>query len=291
MQPVINTDLVHRLIASQFPQWGDLPIHPVALGGWDNRTFHLGKDKLVRIPSGAEYTAAIEKEQHWLPKLAPLLPLPIPVPLALGEPGVGFPWKWSIYRWLEGESAAVAHIRDLKPFAVSLAKFLDALQNIETTGGPVPGPDNFYRGGSLTVYDSQVREAIDLLRDRLNAQAALQLWGAGLKTSWQSPPVWVHGDVSAGNLLVQEGKLCAVIDFGQLAIGDPACDLTIAWVLFRGESREIFRNALKLDDSTWERGCAWTLWKALIVAAGLTNPNNTESARCWRIIEELLSTV
>ena len=286
-EQAINTALVQRLIASQFPQWKDLPIHPVTLGGWDNRTFHLGKDKLIRMPSSAEYAASVEKEHRWLPKLAPFLPLPIPAPLALGEPGEGYPYKWSIYHWLEGESAAITPIPDLKSFAVSLAAFLGALQQIDTTGGPVPGPDNFYRGGSLTVYDSQTREALTLLQDRLDTEAILKLWEVGLETSWQKAPVWVHGDVSTGNLLMQEGKLCAVIDFGQLAIGDPACDLVIAWTLFHGQSRDIFRVALKLDDATWARGKAWALWKSLIVAAGLTNPNNAESARCWHVLNEL----
>jgi aminoglycoside phosphotransferase (APT) family kinase protein len=288
-QQAINTALVQRLIASQFPQWKDLPIHPIALSGWDNRTFHLGKDKLVRMPSHAEYATAVEKEHRWLPKLGPLLPLPIPEPLALGKPGEGYPWKWSIYRFLEGESAAVAPIHDLKQFAATLAEFLNALQQIDATGGPVPGPDNFYRGGPLMAYDSQTREAIGLLQDRLDTQAVLKLWEVGLETSWQKAPVWVHGDVSTGNLLMQEGKLCAVIDFGQLAIGDPACDLAIAWTLFQGESREIFRATLKLDDSTWVRGRAWALWKALIIAAGFTSPNNAESVYCWRTIDEVLA--
>ncbi len=284
----INASLVRRLIASQFPEWRDLPIEPVALSGWDNRTFHLGRDMSVRLPSAADYELQIEKEHQWLPKLAPHLPLPIPLPLAMGSPEHGYPWKWSIYRWLEGQSANSAPIGDLTEFAIDLARFLGALYKIDTTGGPAPGLHSFYRGGSLSVYDTDTRQAIASLESKIDATSATAVWEAALSTSWTNPPVWVHGDISAGNLLVKGGKLCAVIDFGQLAIGDPACDLAINWTLFHGKSRETFRRMLSLDKGTWARARGWTLWKALVVAAGFTNPNNTESSQCWRIIDELL---
>jgi aminoglycoside phosphotransferase (APT) family kinase protein len=284
----INTALVEQLIASQFPQWKDLPIRPVQLSGWDNRTFHLGSQMLVRMPSAAIYAAQVEKEQKWLPKLKSFLPLGIPVPLAMGEPGEGYPWKWSIYQWLEGESAASARIDDLKAFAKSLSEFLTAFQRIDTKGAPLPGAHNFYRGGALSTYDAEARHAIAVLEGKIDRAAALQVWEKALASSWQKAPVWVHGDISAGNLLLQEGKLSAVIDFGQLAIGDPACDLAIAWTFFQKESRQVFRQCLSLDEETWSRAMGWTLWKALVVAAGFTNPNNLESMHCWRIIEELI---
>ena len=131
-------------------------------------------------------------------------------------------------------------------------------------------------------------KALSVLKDKVDVNTALDLWGAALASSWQCAPVWVHGDISAGNLLVQEGRLTAVIDFGQLSVGDPACDLSIAWTLFEGESREVFLSTLSFDSGTWIRGLAWTLWKALITAANLTNPNNLEAAQCWHIIEEVL---
>ncbi len=286
---MIDVALVRRLVATQFPQWKDLSVRPVALSGWDNRTFHLGEDMLVRMPSAVEYAAQVEKEHKWLPRLAPFLPLSIPVPLAIGEPAEGYPWRWSIYRWLEGEAAAFAPIDDLCAFATSLAQFLIALQRIDPSEGPLPGPHSFYRGGALMTYDSETRWAIAALKGRIDTDAAVEIWETGLSTNWRRAPVWVHGDISAGNLLVQEGRLRAVIDFGQLAVGDPACDLAIAWTLFEGQSREVFRNMLPLDEGTWARGRAWTLWKALIVAAGGTDPNNHESAHCWRIIDEVLA--
>ncbi len=218
---VIDVSLVRRLIASQFPQWKELSIDPVATSEWDNRTFHLGKDILIRLPSAADYELQVEKEHQWLPQLALGLPLPIPVPLAMGKPEYGYPWKWSIYRWLDGETAASAKIGDLVELAIDLADFLTALQRIDVTGGPLPGLHSLFRGGSLSVYDNETRRSIAALKDKIDAASATEVWEAARSTSWKHPPIWVHGDISAGNLLVCDGKLSAVIDFGQLAIGDP----------------------------------------------------------------------
>lgn len=284
----IDDKLVRRLVANQFPQWAQLPIRPVARSGWDNRTFHLGEEMLVRLPSAEVYSLQVEKEQRWLPKLAPMLPLAIPVPLAMGQPGEGYPWQWSVYRWLKGDSAATASIANLNSFARSLAQFLLALHRVETKDGPLPGLHSFQRGGNLSHYDGEVRQALALLSGKIDTQAAEELWEAALATSWDKPPVWVHGDISAGNLLVRDSALSAVIDFGQLAVGDPACDLAIAWTLFQGESRDGFRKTLNLDAGTWTRGRAWTLWKALIIAAGIVGSNAVEGERCWRIIDEVL---
>jgi len=285
---LIDVTLVHRLVATQFPQWKHLPVRPVALGGWDNRTFHLGEEMIVRMPSAVNYALQVEKEHRWLPKLAPLLPLPIPMPLAIGEPAEGYPWQWSIYRWLEGEAANSGHIANLPDFATSLAQFLTALQRIDPTGGPPPGLHSFYRGGPLKTYDEETREAIEILKSKIDVEAVTEIWETALTTTWSRPPVWVHGDVSAGNLLVQKGRLSAVIDFGQLTVGDPACDLAIAWTLFEGKSRDAFRATLVLDDATWERGRGWTLWKALLTWAGLPGANTADSDKSQRIIDDLI---
>lgn len=285
---MITAELARKLIDAQFPQWKDLPIRPVSKSGWDNRTFHLGETMSIRMPSNPEYEGQVEKEQFWLPKLAPYLPLHIPQPIALGQPGEGYPMKWSIYRWLEGEAASTAHVNDLNQFAGSLAEFILKLHEIDTTSGPEPGPHNFYRGGDLATYDKATREAIKVLGNTIDGKEALQLWESASKTSWTPSPVWIHGDIALGNLLIKDGKLSAVIDFGQLGVGDPACDLAITWTFFKDESREIFEKSLKLDDHTWLRGKAWTLWKALVTAAGFTNPNNAESVLCHQIIERIL---
>ncbi|WP_085025432.1 aminoglycoside phosphotransferase family protein [Ensifer aridi] len=287
--PHIDVSLVKRLIAAQFPQWGDLPVMPVRHGGWDNRTFHLGDEMTVRLPSAASYAFQVEKEQRWLPQLAPLLPLAIPVPLAMGRPDQGYPWHWSVYQWRAGEIATHARIADLSAFATTLAEFLAALQRIDAEGGPPPGQHNFFRGGPLTVYDHETRWALEALEGEIDASAARAVWDAALGTTWTGAPVWFHGDVASGNLLVDNGRLSAVIDFGTSGVGDPACDLSIAWTMFRGESREAFRAALPLDRDTWARGRGWTLWKALIVAAGMPGTDRLEVEKSRRVIDEVLA--
>lgn len=285
----IDENLVRQLVTKQFPKWKDLSIQSVAHQGWDNRTFHLGDEMLVRLPSADHYAAQVEKEQFWLPKLKPFLPIAIPEPLELGEPDDEYPWKWSIYRYLPGESAATAKIDDLSDFALSLAEFLLALQDIDTIGGPTPGEHSFHRGGSLNVYHDEVMRAVDILQGKIDIDNVLAIWESARHTNWINSPVWVHGDVSVGNLLVQNGHLSAVIDFGQLTVGDPACDLAIAWTLFKDKPREIFKTKLHLNSETWARGRAWVLWKALMTAAGLTDPNNAESRQCMRIIKEVIA--
>jgi len=243
----------------------------------------------VRLPSAQAYAAQVPSEQRWLPFLAPFLPVRIPEPLAMGTPSHGYPWNWSVYRWIPGEAASQENINSLPDFSRQLAEFLASLQRIDTASGPQPGPNNFYRGGSLAVYDDQARSAIAELGRRIKKSAAVGIWSAALSTCWERPPVWVHGDIAMGNLLLNRGSLAAVIDFGQLAVGDPACDLAIAWTLPRGDSRGAFRKTLALDPSTWQRGRAWALWKAMIVAAGMTTTNADEGVLCWQVIDEVLS--
>lgn len=289
MSVQIDDALVRRLIAGQFPQWSQLPIRPVTPSSWDNRTFRLGDTMVVRLPSGEDYAEQVAKEQRWLPILAASLPLSIPMPLALGQPAPGYPWSWSVYRWLEGESASSGTVADLTELASSLGRFLSALQRIDAAGGPVPGPHNFHRGGALGIYDGQTRQAIAALKGKIDVDAATAVWEAALASAWQRPLVWVHGDISAGNLLVQAGRLSAVIDFGQLGVGDPACDLAIAWTFFKGASRQAFCDALPLDAETWARGRGWALWKAVIVAYGVVEATATEAAYAWRTVNEVLA--
>ncbi len=277
--------LVRKLIAAQFPQWADLPITPVDPGGWDNRTFHLGNEFSVRLPSAEAYAPQVEKEQKWLPRLAPHLPVPIPIPVAMGEPAEGYPWRWSVYRWIPGEPSARATIPDLREFAKAVAGFLRALHGIDATGGPAFGPHNFYRGGPPDIYDAETRRAIAALGSAIDARAVGAVWDDALAATWSGRPVWVHGDVAAGNLLVEAGRLSAVIDFGSCGVGDPACDLVMAWTFFGEEGRKAFQEALPFDAGTWARGRGWALWKALIVAAG----NPREAASSFRVIEEVLS--
>ncbi len=286
--PVIDVSLARRLVASQFPDWAELPIRPVALSGWDNRTFHLGEQMLVRLPSAEAYASQVEREKLWLPKLAPMLPLPIPEPLGMGVPSFGYLWRWSIYRWIEGQTAHDSSVASFVALAKELAVFLSALQAIEATGGPQAGPESFHRGGKLEVYDHEARQAAQALRGRIDVGLVLRVWDRALQSTWSRPPVWVHGDISPVNLIVRDGRLSGVIDFGQLSVGDPACDLALCWTFFDRESRNAFRAALTLDAVTWTRGQGWALWKALVVAAGITESNAAERTRCWRTITEVL---
>ena len=260
---VIDVSLVRELVASQFPDWAHLPIERVEPNGWDNRTFRLGSEMSVRLPSHQRYAAQVEKEQEWLPRLEPLLPLPVPTPLARGVPGQGYPWHWSVYGWLDGDTASVGQIDDLNAFGSDLARFLRALYQVDPSGGPAPGLHNFFRGGSLNVYDGETREAIEALEGQVDPDSVTEVWEAALEASWHGAPVWLHGDLAASNLLVRGGRLSAVIDFGCSAVGDPACDLVISWTFLSGTSREAFRSGLSMDGGTWARARGWALWKAI----------------------------
>lgn len=261
----ITADVAARLVAGQFPQWAGLPVVPVELNGWDNTTFRLGDELSIRLPSADWYTAQIAKEHRWLPVLAPSLPLPIPVPVAMGGPSGEFPRPWSIYRWIPGEPASPGKVADLARFASSLAGFLTALQATDASDGPAAGEHNFFRGGQLATYDEQTRQLIRLRADDIDASAAIKVWDAALASTWERRPVWVHGDVTGSNLLVADGALHAVIDFGGLAVGDPACDLVMEWTFFTDDSAVAFRRGLHLDEATWARGRGWALWKALVM--------------------------
>ncbi len=285
----ITVSLVRRLVVSQFPQWAEHPITPVAVSGWDNRTFHLGDTMLVRLPSAVRYAAQVAKEHHWLPHLAPLLPLPIPIPLAVGLPAYDYPWHWSIYRWLDGETAARGYIANLHQFGIDVAHFLTALQRVNSAGGPPPGPHNFWRGGPLTTYDADIWRALATLDGDIDTAAATAVWHTALKTTWQRAPVWIHGDVAMGNLLVKHGQLCAVIDFGGMAVGDPACDMVLAWTRLDEGSRDVFRTTLQVDDGTWARGRGWALWKALITLAEYRHTDPTKAAEAQCVIDAVLT--
>ena len=285
----IDVQLVQRLVSSQFPQWADHAIKPVDTDGHDNRTFQLGDAMSVRLPSRKAYAAHVAIEHLWLPKLGPDLQLPIPVPLGKGIPGQGYPWPWSVNKWIRGENASIDIIADLGKFAKDLANFLNTLQSIDATDGPVPGQHNFFRGGELSVYDSQVRECLDELRGVIDASGAASTWEEALGARFKQPPVWVHGDIAVENLLVEDGRLCAVIDFGQMAVGDPSCDVNIAWTLFSGRAREAFRTELNVDEATWVRGRGWGLWKALLELRGHRQSNPEDAARAERVIRNIVA--
>jgi aminoglycoside phosphotransferase (APT) family kinase protein len=285
-----GVSLVSRLLNTQFPQWADLPIEPVPSAGTDNALYRLGDDMVVRLPRIHWAVEQVDKEYQWLPKLAPSLTLAIPVPLAKGKPGEGYPWHWSVYRWLEGENATIELIADPRQAATDLAQFIAALRRIDATGGPTPGPHNSYRGEPLTMRDTRVREAIATLRGALDVDTVTAVWEAAIEApAWLEPPVWLHGDLQSGNLLALQGRLSAVIDFGCLGVGDPACDVMAAWMFLSAETRDIFRAALQVDDATWTRGRGWALSVGLIALPYYQSSNPVLAGIARRAIDETLA--
>lgn len=285
-----NGSLVVQLLAAQFPQWAGLPVRPIRSAGTDNALYRLGDDMLVRLPRIHWAVDQVDKEYQWLPRLAPHLPLAVPVPIAKGKPGEGYPWQWVIYRWLEGEHAAVDRIAYPKQAAIDLAQFITALQQIDATGGPLPGKHGLSRGKPLAPRDKYTREAIAALHGIIDTGAATAAWEAALQApKWNRAPVWFHGDLLPGNLLFKQSRLTAVIDFGTLGVGDPACDLMVAWNLFSGESREMFQAVLGVDDATWARGRGWALSQAVIFIPYYLNTNLLGVDYARRAIEEVLA--
>jgi aminoglycoside phosphotransferase (APT) family kinase protein len=261
----MDAALAQRLVAAQFPQWADLPVTSVAADGWDNWSFRLGDTMKLRFPSAEGYAEQTAKEAEWLPRLAPHLPLAVPVPLAVGAPGADYPWPWAVYRWLEGVPASRAGVADPVQFAREIAGFIVALQSIDPTGGPPPGQHSFLRGAHpIAAYGEEARRAVDALAGEIDTRAAHDLLDAAAASRVASP-VWVHGDIAVGNLLIRDGQLSSVIDFGCMAVGDPSCDLVLAWVFLDGAAREAFRAALPPDAGLWARARAWALWKAALV--------------------------
>ncbi|MFD3440699.1 aminoglycoside phosphotransferase family protein [Streptomyces sp. NPDC058685] len=260
IRPLIDTRLVRRLLDTQFPQWADLPLELLDAAGSDHVIHRLGTELSVRLPRHAGAIGQAVKESRWLPRLAPHLPLAIPVPLAVGRPDFGYPWPWAVSSWLDGEVATVEALADSCVAAVELAEFLDGLQRFEAGAIPAEDVRAALSGGSLADRDRSTRAAIAQVDGAFDAAAMTALWDAALSApAWDRAPVWFHGDFHTGNLLTVDGRLSAVIDFGGLGIGDPACDLTIAFTLMSAGSRAAFRAALDVDDATWTRGRGWAL--------------------------------
>ncbi|MFJ3585940.1 aminoglycoside phosphotransferase family protein [Streptomyces sp. NPDC090127] len=279
-------DLVRRLIAAQFPQWAALPVTPVRSAGTDNDMYRLGEHLAVRLPKSAGNAGSLAREQRWLPHLAPHLPLPVPVPVAHGVPGEGFGLPWSVYDWLDGANAydePITDPADLADAAVVLGRFGAALRRVDASGGPTS-----FRGGPVTAWaDGAMEGAIrDLGADGvLDADRVSRAWEAVLRLPrWDGPPRWVHGDLLPGNLLVRGGRLSAVIDFGAVGTGDPACDMMAAWTLLTAETRPLFREAAEVDVATWARGRGWALCWGVVTEreyAGVNPALAAVARRSW----------
>lgn len=260
----IDVSLVRRLVAAQFPQWASLPIEPVESAGWDNTIFRLGPDLVVRLPRRRVSAEHVRNEHRWLPVMAPNLPLAIPVPVGHGLPGEGYPWYWTVCPWLTGELAAQAAVADPGLAATCLARFIAALQAMDPAGGSV----HEFRGVSLAAHDHNARAAAAVLQHSLDVGPLLEVWEDALAfPAWSGQPLWIHGDLHPANMLVRDQELSAVLDFGLLGVGDPACDLMVAWMYLSADSRDVFRRVLAVDDATWSRGRGWALQSGLRMAA------------------------
>ncbi|HTD49818.1 MAG TPA: aminoglycoside phosphotransferase family protein [Acidimicrobiia bacterium] len=250
-----DADLVRRLLVGQYPQWADLAIERVASSGTDNAIYRLGTELVVRLPLIHWAVGQVEKEHVWLPRLAPRLPLAVPEPVATGEPGEGYPWRWSVYRWIEGVDAHPDCVADLQETAIDLARFVTALHSVD-----VPDAPESPRAVKLVTKDAQIRGAIAAMRHQFDAAALTAAWEEAIAAPpWDGPSVLVHGDLSEGNLLLRDGRLHAVIDFSCFGLGEPANDLDIAWELFSGPNRDAYRAAVGADEATWSRGRGWAI--------------------------------
>lgn len=257
-----DASLVRSLLNAQFPEWAELSVEPVDSYGTDHDIYRLGERLVIRLPCIGWATKQAAKEREWLPKIAPHVPLALPVQVAMGQPADGYAFEWSIYEWLPGDNAN-GTIDDLDQAAIDLAAFVKALRRVDIGGAHVRPVGA--RGGSLAEGDQQVRQSIAELGGRIDGGAATRSWEESLVApAWHGDEVWVHGDLLPGNLLVVKGRLSAVIDFGGLNVGDPACDLQSAWNVFEGESRDRFRSELEIDDASWLRGRGWALRQAVM---------------------------
>lgn len=281
----LDASLVGRLVAEQFPRWAGQPVERLKSSGTENAMFRLGTGLVVRLPRYPGAVGDVEHEQRWLPRLAPRLPVAVPEALGRGEPSAEYAWPWSVFRWLDGHNPVAGAVEEPRSLAGDLAEFVRALRRID----PRDGPPN-HRGVPLAKRDGATRSAIAQLDGRIDTAAVTALWEEALRApARQAPPVWAHGDLSPGNVLVAEGRLRAVIDFGTVGVGDPAVDLIVAWNLLPASARGTFRDAVGADDAEWARGRGWALSISLIQLPYYwqTNPALAENSR--HVIHEILT--
>ncbi len=281
----IDTSLVRRLLAAQFPQWADRRLERIPSAGTVNAVYRLGDDLAVRLPRIDGGVDDLVREGDWLPRLAPGLPLDVPEPLGMGRPAEGFPFPWAVCRWVRGEHAAVRELADPRAAAVDLARFVEAIRRNDPEGAP-PG----YRGGPLAQRDDGVRSAIAQSCDLVDTRAVTAAWESALGApEWDGPPTWSHGDLLPGNLLANEGRLSAVLDFGCMGVGDPACDAMVAWSYLDGGTRPVFRAELGVDDAMWRRARGWALVVGIVALPYYQHTNPEFAGVARRAIDEVLA--
>lgn len=294
----IGVETVRALLADQFPLWAELPIERVDSSGTVNAMFRLGDSMVVRLPFVAHGAPGIDHEAAWLPRLAPHLPVLVPTVLGVGRPSAGYSFSWLVLDWLVGEHPNPADERSSPGFTLDLARFIGALRAIDTTGAPVG-----HRGGSFHSLDESVRGCLAQIDDLqgagvlntgvpdigvLDIDVLTEIWDEAMAApEWTGPPVWVHCDLLAANLLVADGGLAGVLDFASSGVGDPSCDLMPAWSLLTSDTRSDFRDALAADDAMWSRGRGWMLAQAAIALPYYRHTNRMMADNSLRALLEL----
>ncbi|MET9964318.1 aminoglycoside phosphotransferase family protein [Streptomyces sp. NPDC006326] len=285
----VDDDLVRRLIAGQFPQWAGLPVSRMPSGGTVNAMYRLGDRRVVRLPLRKGGAPDVVLEREWLPRLAPRLTTAVPEVLGAGQPAEGYPWPWAVYGWLAGENPEAGALREPVQLARDLAGFVAQMRGLT-----LPDAPKAYRGGPVASLDAATRAAIEELRgipeEGVDCDAVTAVWEDALRApDGKEPPVWLHGDLMPGNLLVDAaGRLASVIDFGCMGVGDPACDLFPAWNLLPAGAREVFRDALGVDDAVWARGRGRTLSQALIALPYYRRSNPAMARNARHVIRAVL---
>ncbi len=259
----LDEERVRGLLRSQAPQYAHLPLRRVGDHGWDNALYRLGDDLAVRLPRRAVAAPLLAHELHWLPRLAPRLPLPVPEPVVAGVPANGYPWHWAVVRWVAGHPVGTEAVDDIDP----LLRFLRAMHQ----PAPPDAPVNPYRGVALAQRDVRLRQGCAALAE-LGWQTTpiLRAWDEALAADpYRGPPLWLHGDLHTANVLALRRRIAGVIDFGDLTAGDPACDFLIAWMLGPQHHAPLRRAAERFGAATWQRARGWALaWAVAVLGAG-----------------------
>lgn len=278
----VGTSLARQLLTEQMPQYAAMPLRRVPSGGTENAVFRLGEELAVRMPLYPGAVGGLLKEVRWLPVIAPHLSLEVPEVVATGQPSEDYPFPWAVVRWIRGEDAVTGGVESVRGTAVTLGQLVAELRSIDTTDAPKPGSEGFVRGLPLVGRDATFRSALAHCEDLLDVQQVQAIWEDALAApDWDGPPVWLHADLIPGNLLLRDGRVVGVLDFGAMATGDPAYDVTPAWHLLDRDNRTLFREIVEADEAMWRRA------RGLVVSGGVialpyylnSNPSMVHVAR------------